>query len=309
MRALITGATGFVGSYLTRLLVNRREAVAVLRRPESNPWRINDVLYEVIQIKGDLIELSGVRQEILDFAPDTVFHLGWDGVGNRHRNDEDQVKLNLYGSLDLLRLGKDAGCQVFVGLGSQAEYGPQLQALDEKAPTNPTTLYGAVKLCTYVLARQLSSEWGLRFAWLRLFSSYGPKDNPNWMIPYLIGALQRGERPALTGGEQRWDYVYVEDVAEAIYLAALTETAEGVFNLGSGQAYPLRSIVEQIRDLIDVTLPLGFGEVPYRPDQVMHLLADVAKLRTATGWQPRTELSDGLRQTVEWYLSRTGVSS
>jgi nucleoside-diphosphate-sugar epimerase len=309
MRALVTGATGFVGSYLTRLLLSRGEAVAVLRRPESNVWRIKDVLTEVTQIEGDLLRVSGIRQQLSDFAPDTIFHLAWYGVSNRYRNDEAQIRNNLDGSLDLLRLARETGCHVFVGLGTQAEYGPQQRVLDEDAPTNPTTLYGAVKLCTYLLAQQLAAEYGVRFAWLRLFSSYGPKDNPDWMVPYLIGALQRGERPALTRGEQRWDYIYVEDVAEAIYLTALAEAAKGVFNLGSGQSYILRDIVEQIRDLINPALPLGFGEVPYRPDQVFHLQANISKLRRATGWQPRTALADGLRQTVEWYLSKTGVSA
>lgn len=149
----------------------------------------------------------------------------------------------------------------------------------------------------------------MRFAWLRLFSSYGPKDNPDWMIPYLIGALQRREKPALTLGEQQWDYLYVGDVAEAIYLTALSGTAEGVFNLGSGRVDALRRIIEYIRDLIEPTLPLGFGAVPYRPDQVMHLQSDITKLQRETGWKPRTNLQDGLKKTVDWYLSRTGVSA
>jgi len=309
MRAFITGASGFLGSYLTRLLVSRGEAVAILQRPESDLWRIKDVLPEVTQIEGNLLALAKIKKQFVEFAPDTVFHLAWFGVGNRYRNDELQVKQNLYGSLDLLRLVQDSGCRTFVGLGSQAEYGPQQRVLDENAPTNPTTLYGTVKFCTYLLTRQLATESELRFAWLRLFSSYGPKDNPDWMIPYLIGCLLRDERPALTRGEQRWDYVYVADAAEAIYLTALSETAEGVFNLGSGQAYSVRSIVEQIRDLINPALPLVFGDRPYRPDQVMHLQADIRKLLVATGWHPRTQLADGLRETVEWHLSHIGVGT
>src|SRR5919202_1266237 len=104
MRALVTGATGFLGSYVTELLVRRGESVAILVRSSSDMWRIARILEHVIQIRGDLLALSEVKGQILEFAPDTVFHLAWDGVGNRYRNDAAQVDSNLYGSLALLRL-------------------------------------------------------------------------------------------------------------------------------------------------------------------------------------------------------------
>lgn len=301
MRAFVTGATGFVGSYLTRLLVHESETVAILRRPGGDPWRVEDILPRVVCIEGDLLDQDPIRAQILEFAPDTVFHLAWHGVGNKHRNDREQVRWNLMSSLALLELAAQAGCQNFIGFGSQAEYGPQDTIIDEAARTEPSTLYGAVKLSTYLLGRQMAAELGMRFAWLRLFSSYGPMDGPDWMIPYLIRALLRGEKPALTPGEQRWDYLFVEDAAAAAYAVAKSPEAEDVFNLGSGTTYALREIIERIRDKIDPSLPLGFGGVPYRPDQVMHLQANVTKLKTVTGWEPRIGLDEGLERTVEWH--------
>jgi nucleoside-diphosphate-sugar epimerase len=297
----VTGATGFLGSYLTRLLVREGETVAILCRPGGDSWRIKNILPYVTYIEGDLLDLDPVRERILEFAPDTVFHLAWYGVGNKHRNDREQVRLNLMSSLALLELAAEAGCRSFIGFGSQAEYGPQNMIIDEAARTDPSTLYGAVKLSTYLLGRQIAAELGVRFAWLRLFSSYGPMDGPDWMIPYLIRALLRGEEPALTPGEQRWDYLFVEDVAAAAYAVAKSPEAEGVFNLGSGTAHTLRKIIERIRDAIDPSLPLGLGKVPYRPDQVMHLQADPSKLKTVTGWEPQTGLDEGLERTVEWH--------
>jgi nucleoside-diphosphate-sugar epimerase len=185
-------------------------------------------------------------------------------------------------------------------LGSQAEYGPQNRVLHETAPTCPTTSYGLAKLCACVLSRHLAEQTGMRFAWMRIFSTYGPKDHVEWMIPGLVRSLCRRERPALTAGQQQWDYLYVEDAAEAICQVAETPGAEGIFNLGSGQTQSIRRIAEQIRDLIDPGLPLGFGEVPYRGDQVMHLQADIARLTEATGWTPRTPLAEGLARTVEY---------
>lgn len=301
MRALVTGASGFVGSYLVEALLKGDESVAVLCRPESDLWRLEGVLPRVTMIRGDLAELPRAEAEIREFAPDTVFNLAWYGVAGSQRDDDAHVDLNFFGSIALLRLAQRLGCRTFVGLGSQAEYGPQDSVLGEESRTEPTTTYGVAKLCTYLFSKRLAASSGMRFAWLRLFSSYGPKDNPGWMIPYLVRTLARGERPALTRGEQRWDYIYVADAAEAIYSVAATAGAEGIFNLGSGQARRLRDVVEQIRDMIDPSLPLGFGEVAYAPDQVMNLQADIARLSSVTGWHPKTTLEDGLRRTVEWF--------
>jgi nucleoside-diphosphate-sugar epimerase len=301
MRALVTGATGFLGSYLTATLVRNGVETAVLMREGSNPWRITELLPSVTVIQGDLEELNPATDRIGAFAPDTVFHLAWFGVQNRYRNAEEQVDRNLSATLSLLRAARDAGCTTFIGVGSQAEYGPSPDIVKVDTPTRPTTLYGVTKLCASLLCGQLAAQYGLRFAWMRLFSSYGPKDNPDWMIPYLIRSLLACERPALTAGEQLWDYIYVTDAAEALYRVAMAPQAHGVFNLGSGEAHRLRDIVEQIRDLIDPTLPLGFGEVPYRPDQVKHLQADVSELTAQAGWRPQVSLSEGLKQTVEWH--------
>jgi nucleoside-diphosphate-sugar epimerase len=95
----------------------------------------------------------------------------------------------------------------------------------------------------------------------------------------------------------------VADAAEAVLMTALATDAQGIFNLGSGQARPLREIVETLRDLVKPGAPLGFGEIPYRPDQVMRLEADISRLQNSTGWRPRTALADGLKKTVAYYQS------
>jgi nucleoside-diphosphate-sugar epimerase len=144
----------------------------------------------------------------------------------------------------------------------------------------------------------------MRFAWLRLFSAYGPMDDSGWMIPSLIQQLLRRERPLLTAGTQLWDYLYVADAARAIAQVALTPQASGMFNLGSGRPETIRSVAERIRDAIDPKLPLGLGEVPFRPDQVMHLEADIGRLRATTGWSPEIDLNEGLRRTIAWFRER-----
>lgn len=301
MRVLLTGASGFLGSYVLReLLDTPGSEVAVLLRDPEAAWRVRERLGAARVIRGDLSEASSFAGQVTAFAPTHLVHLAWHGVAGRDRNDLAQHR-NVTAAMELLDVARGAGAKHFVGLGSQAEYGPCSNRIDESTPAAPTTMYGAAKLATCALAERYCALAGMRFGWLRLFSSYGPADNPEWMIPYVARALLRGERPSTTAAQQRWDYIYVKDAAEAVVAVASSDTASGVFNLGSGTAAPLRDVIEAIRREVDPDLPIGFGEVPYRPDQVMHLEADIGRLVSSTGWRPRTGIEEGIRSTVNWY--------
>lgn len=297
-RVFVTGASGFVGSAVVRALVAQGRDVAVLLRASSSPQRLQDCLGKLRVVRADLQGVDAVAGDIADFAPDAVLHLGWEGVKGADRNSPVQAS-NIASSLALFRIAADCGCQAFVGMGSQAEYGPAPGRLDESAPTRPTTVYGAAKLSTCLMLDRLGAANAQPFAWLRLFSSYGPGDDPSWLLQYLARMLLSGQRPALTAAQQVWDYIHVDDVAGAV-IAAMDTRAQGVFNLGSGHAHKLEHIITTLRDLVDPGLPLGFGEVPYRPDQVMHLEADIGRLTAATGWRPQVPLDTGLRQVVDW---------
>lgn len=302
MRVFITGASGFVGSFLLKNLLSSNEyEVCILLRNPNNAWRIQDILPRVKVINGQLNDLDLIEMELSSFSPSSFIHLAWNGVLGGERNNPFQWR-NVNSTLELLELGKRINVKTFIGLGSQAEYGPSQNKIDELCPTNPTTLYGASKLATQILSERMCIEYGIRYAWLRLFSSFGPTDNPEWLIPYLIRSLIANQLPKLTAAEQLWDYIYAEDVASAIRAVLDTQEAKGVFNLGSGKVYQLKTIIEKIRDLINPQLPLGFGQVQYRSDQVMHLQANISKLNKATGWLPKSDIDQAIKKTVAWYL-------
>jgi nucleoside-diphosphate-sugar epimerase len=304
MRVLITGATGFLGSHvLRRFLANGGHEVAVLLRPHTDRGRIADVLDRVTVIEGTMERANDAHQTMAAFGPATVIHLAWMGVDSRSRASPEQTR-NIQATLQLLQLAQRVGVQHWIGLGSQAEYGPANARLREDAPTRPTSMYGVAKLSTCLLTERLCAGWNIRWAWVRLFSAYGPGDQPDCMIPTVIEQLLRKQRPLLTRGEQRWDYLYVTAAAEAVYEVAVAARAQGVYNLGSGRAVSIRSIVERTRDFIDPQLPLGFGEIPYGPNQIMHLEADIDRLRKDVGWWPRVPLEDGLKETVAWHRVR-----
>ena len=289
---------------MLRELLSRQHSVHLLLRPCSDTWRITESLGGVTICWGDMCDEASVVSALQTACPDAVCHLAWRGVGNRNRNASWQIE-NAAATLALMSAAADAECRHFVALGSQAEYGPIDEMVDEERPPNPTTLYGAAKLSAWIHGRIVCSQAHMRLTWLRLFSLYGPMDNPGWLIPSVIAQLLRGERPALTAGEQKWDYLHVDDAARALCEVLVSKSTEGVYNLGSGTAVRLQEIVATVRALIDPSTPLGWGEIPYAADQIMHLEANIAKLTAATCWRPAVTLREGLEKTVDWYRQQS----
>lgn len=299
MRVFVTGASGFLGSYLVADLVARGHEVAVLLRPGSASWRLGEAGDRLQVIPGVLEQLDGLGGPLKAFAPEAVVHMAWRGVAGSDRNSPVQAA-NVADTVGLVELATEVGAKIFVGAGSQAEYGPYDRAIREDDAARPTTLYGMAKLAAGSMALRLAEERGLRAAWLRIFSTYGPKDADYWLIPSMIRNLWSGQHMALTACEQRWGFLHARDAASAFRLAVTQDEARGIFNVGSPEAPPLRETVTRLRDLVDPAASLGFGELAYRPDQVMILAADVSRM-LALGWKPEVPLDEGLRETVDWH--------
>lgn len=295
---LLTGASGFVGSAVLKQIIRDGNIPIVLKRPASNLSRINDIkgyrsfTYEALQNKS-------LINEIRTYKPSSLIHLAWHGVDGRERNEAYQIIDNLPLTLDTVRFAYEVGCKQWVGIGSQAEYGNPNCKVDETYPANPTTIYGKAKLACCWGALGLCQSYGIMGSWARLFSLYGPWDNPHWLVPYLIKEMLEGKSPKLTKCEQLWDYLYIDDAAKGILSIAYAQ-APGIFNLGSGKAEPLKKIVETIRELVNPQIEPMYGAVEYRADQVMHLEADINKIRNSIGWMPTIDLRHGIEETVRW---------
>lgn len=298
-RAIITGPTGAAGASLTReLLANGAEVTAVCRPATARRSAIpDDPRMTVVECAlQDLLSLEG------RLAPgfDAFYHFAWDGTYGESRQDLRRQTNNVLYTLDAAELARRLGCKVFLGAGSQSEYGHVDGVLRPDTPCDPDSGYGVAKLAAGRLSRLACRRAGIRHIWCRILSLYGPCDGMYTMTMSAIQALLRGERPTFTKGDQVWDYIYSKDAARAFRLAAERGRDGAVYCFGTGQARLLRDYICALRDAVDPALEVGIGERPYHPNQVMHLEADISNLTADTGFVPQYSFEEGIRETVDW---------
>lgn len=297
-KAVITGPTGAIGQALCRELAENGVQVYAVCRPGSARAVALPQCSNIIRVDCDISQLQNLPALIPEKI-DAFFHFGWVNTTGVGRDNMPSQIRNIQYTIDAVHASKALNSQVFVGAGSQAEYGRVEEVLRADTPCFPENGYGMAKLCAGQMSRQECQKLGMDHIWARILSVYGPGDGPMTMITSVIKQLLKGERPALTEGVQLWDYLYSQDAARAFRLMAEHGQNSRTYLLGSGQTHELRTYIEILRDSIDPHLPLGLGEIPYGPQQVMHLQADISQLQADTGFLPQIPFEMGIRYTVQ----------
>lgn len=297
-RAIITGATGTVGmALIEKFLIENIEMLIICREGSARNNRIPDspLIKKIYCSLEDIHQLENTDNRQYDVC----YHFAWSGTTGAARNDMYLQNDNVRYALDAVELAARFGCKVFIGAGSQAEYGSVEGKIAPDTPAFPKTGYGIAKLCAGQMTRERAHQLGMKHIWTRILSVYGPYDGAQSMVMSGIYQLLDGKRPSYTKGEQMWDYLYSGDAAEAFYLLG-EKAVEGVYCLGGGSTRPLRDYIEMIRDAVNPEAEVGIGEMPYYENQVMYLCADISALTKATGFVPKVSFEAGIRKTVEW---------
>ncbi len=301
-KAIITGATGSVGTAIINELIKEGVEVTVLCREGSK--RNNQIPEHPLVTRRycELSELATIENSDNE-KHDVFYHLAWEGTTGAARDDMYVQNQNVKYALDAVAAAKRFGCKKFIGVGSQAEYGRVEGVIRPDTPTLPTMGYGIGKLTAGLMTRQYARQLGLDHIWVRIVSIYGPNDGPQSMVMSTINKLRAGETPQLTKGEQMWDYLYSGDAGKAFVLLGDKGIDGKTYVLGSGHAKPLREYVEDIRDVVAPGADLAFGAIDYYPHQVMHLQADISELEKDTGWKANIQFATGIEHILEIMLS------
>ncbi|WP_173472107.1 NAD-dependent epimerase/dehydratase family protein [Eubacterium ruminantium] len=296
MKIVLTGATGMIGLAIARMGIEKKHEIICLINPGSSRKEHIEKMENVRIIECSVNEYDSLETDI---KADIFIHLAWEKTFGASRDDAEVQFRNIGHTISAAKLAKRMGCRMFIGAGSQAEYGPSEVDLTTSLKVNPESGYGISKFAAGKLAAIYCKQNDIRFAWVRILSIFGPGDGKNTLISYLINEFMEGRQPKLTKCEQIWDYLYCDDAAEAILSLAESDVDGKIYPLGSGNGRRLSEYVCDIRDIIDPSLEPLFGEIPYYPHQPMHLVADISEITADTGWKPKTDFKEGIRKTVE----------
>ena len=295
-KIIVTGATGCVGSAIVRrALVQGMEVTCIVHEGSK---RLGNLPQDE-RVKTVECNLSNYNSLNIDGQHDAFIHMAWEKTFGASRDDAEVQMRNIQYTLDACHLAKRCGCQVFVGAGSQAEYGVQTVDLTPDLPVNPESGYGIAKYAAGKLSAMLCKSLGIRQNWVRILSVFGPNDGENTLISYVIRELKAGRSPELTKCEQTWDYLYADDAGDAI-LAIAEKGIEGkTYPLGSGNRRRLSEYVEDIKNAVNPSIEVHYGAKEYYPHQPMHLVANINDLTIDTGWEPTWSYVNGIKVMSE----------
>lgn len=310
-RVLMTGATGFVGANLTRRLLDDGHEIHLLVRPGHSPARIGAILKDVQVHVADLGDEAAVDTAVRKVRPDWVFHLAAYGAYSSQTGLDQMVRTNFHGTVNLVQACLKSGFEAFVNAGSSSEYGFKDHAPSEQEFLEPNSHYAVTKASASLFCRYTSQSRGLRLCTLRLYSVYGPYEEPTRLLPSLIVQGLQGLLPALVNPSVARDFIYIRDIEEALVRAAACPgpALGAVYNVGTGVQTSVRQVVALARQLLGIQAEPVWGSLPDRSWDSSIWVADNGKIRAELGWNPRYTFEAGFREMVNCFLADPAVRS
>ena len=302
MKALVTGAGGFVGANLVRALLTRGHEPVGAIRPGGDPWRLVELGSSVAQLEVDLGDIDALERAVIAERPDVIFHLAAHGAYSWQQDFPRMLSVNVLAVDALLRVASQCGAAV-VNAGTSSEYGYQDHAAREDELVRPNSHYAVTKAAATHLCQLAASADRVRAVTLRLYSVYGPWEEPGRLMPTLVRSACAGGWPPLVGRGTARDFVWVEDACEA-FLSAADAVLRGdrgfVFNIASGTQTTLESLVAVAASVFGVQLEPEWGTMAGRAWDTSVWVGDATSAAEHLGWRAQTSLEDGLARMGAW---------
>ena len=296
---MITGAGGFIGCRLADFLIKNDIRVTAIVEPE---FEVPDLLYHknITIIKIDLKSIMDVVDKIPSDI-DAIYHFAWVGVDSKLKNEEKVQLKNVEYGLNILKVAGEKSIKKVICPGSASEYACFDGIITGAEAPQPSDMYAATKVAVHYLMDVYAMQKGIDLIWTLVTSIYGPGRKDNNLITYAIKSFLKKEIPSFTKLEQRWDYLHISDLINALYLLGLHGKGGKVYPIGSGEERELSEYVEIIRNCIDPNLKVNIGLLPYKTQRIDNSRVDISRLQVDTGFKPRYTFEKGIRETIEYF--------
>ncbi len=300
---LVTGAGGFVGANICHRLVALGEEVHIFVRNETDLWRLNEVIDQVIYHEIDLTDGIAVSHAINKIKPTIIYHLATHGAYQKQQGNIERIfNVNNVGTLNLLGPCIENGFELFVNTGSSSEYGKKEYSMRESDLLEPDSYYAISKSAQSMLCQYTSRVRNLPIVTMRLFSVYGPYEEDGRLIPAMISAMTDGNKLNLVGADVARDYIFIEDVINAYLEIDKLKILRGeILNLGTGVQTNLAQLVEIANVVCNGSLNVEWGTYNARTWDTNQWVGDVSRIRSKINFIPKVDLYDGIKKTYIWH--------
>lgn len=307
-KAIVTGATGFIGRFLVRELIKQKVHVTAVVRPGSSN---KSVLPEGVHIIECSLENIGTLPHLIPTRDiDALFHIAWQGVSDADARSQEIQLQNLQSALDVIDVMHEMKIGTFVGCGSMHEAEGFVEMAEDKVITNLGYMYKSAKMAAHWMGKAKAGCYGIRFFW-PLINTYGEEETSARLINTVIRKIFSHESPKLSAGNQYYDFVHVSDVAHALYLIAERGVNGTNYTIGSGDAKPLKdflTIVGRVANELNgnSNIALEFGQITDNIVSLPYETFDIKKLVRDTGFKPEISFKEGVIRTARW-IKQTGI--
>lgn len=296
--AIVSGANGFVGSALVKVLVKNKIKVIALDLEGHNQNLLNSSMVKFVPF--DFTKSDLIKDILLAEKADTFFHFAWVGSAGPGRADYALQLNNAKWTIDCIKLAKEVGCSRFINAGSIMEHETIAATFQQENKPGLGYIYGSGKLVAHTMGMSIASSIGIDLIWAKITNAYGPGELSPRFINTTLRKIINGEELVFTSGTQNYDFVYIDDVAEAFYLIGKNGKPFSHYLIGSSNARPLKEFILDLKDAIDPTLKLVFGDILFSGVNMPINEFDCSITEKDTGFKAKESFKTGVKKTYDW---------
>lgn len=298
----MAGGAGFIGANIVRRLLRDKYAVHVFLQKKFDLWRLNDVCNKIFLHWGDILDYKWVERRFETIKPSYILNLAQYGGYPFQKDVKTIFNVNVYGTLNLLEAAEKVGFEKFIHTGSSSEYGSKTEAMSETDRIEPNTVYGVSKATATLYCAHRGREGKLPVVVLRLFSVYGPWEEPTRLIPTVIRKSLAGESLQLSSPSTVRDFVHTEDIERAYILAMHKDGINGeIINVCSGKQQNLSRVANIIKEVTRSKSEVIWSAYENRSFDGNVWVGKPNLAKNKLGWRAEIDFEDGIKKTVSWF--------